>query len=73
MISRKAMNEIGLYDSRYKYAQDYKLFLDLIQKNYKYTTLKEPLYELNMKNNISTKNKDEQKYFANCARKSINP
>jgi len=73
MISRKAMNEIGLYDSRYKFAQDYKLFLDLIQKDYKYMTLKEPLYELNMKNNISTKNKDEQKYFANCVRKGINP
>jgi len=26
-----------------------------------------------MKNNISTKNKDEQKYFANCVRKGVNP
>ena len=31
------------------YAQDYKLFSELIARGYKYTTLKEPLYKLNLK------------------------
>ena len=35
--------------------------------------MKIPLYELNTKNNISNIYNKEQKYFADCVRKDINP
>ena len=53
------------------YAQDYKLFIDLLTKGYKVKILNEALYTLNMDNNISTKYKNEQNYFAKLAKKSI--
>ena len=46
---------------------------DLIDNNYKLSILNQPLYMLNMKNNLSESYKLEQKYFANCARKRIDP
>ena len=35
--------------------------------------LKEPLYVLNLRNNISTNFKDKQKYYADCVRKNLEP
>ena len=60
------MEDIGLYDENFYYAQDYKLMKDLI-KNYKFK-IKMNVCILNMKNNISTL-KDEQKYYSECVRK----
>ena len=73
MIKKEVMNEIGSYNTKFKYSQDYKLFFDLIKKNYNFKTINEPLYELNMSNNISTNKKIEQKYFADCVRNGSEP
>ena len=42
-------------------------------RNYKVKILKEPLYILNMKGNISVNKKEQQKYYAECVRKNIVP
>ena len=42
-------------------------------KKEKINIINEVLYELNDKDNISNKNKEEQKYYFNCARKNITP
>ena len=62
-IQKSLLNYIGNYDEDYLYAQDFKLFLDLIKKNKKIFEIKKPLYKLNTKNNISTMNKDKQRYY----------
>ena len=67
------MRKIGGYDEDFYYAQDYKLFNDLIKNNFKITILKEALYTLNMNNNISTINQKEQAYFAKCVKKNLIP
>ena len=62
--------------TKYKYlyfAQDFKLMKDLIDTKYNVGILNKVLYKLNMENNISNLNADEQKYFADCARKGIVP
>lgn len=61
LIKREILKQIGLYDERYSYSQDYKLFVDILKQNYKIQTLNEPLYLLNMKDNISSKFKNEQR------------
>lgn len=73
MIRKKSIVDLGCYDERFYYAQDYKLFKDLLAKKIKYKYIKEPLYSLNMENNISTIKKVEQKYYFDCARKNIKP
>ncbi len=73
LIKKSIMEDIGLYDENFYYAQDYKLMKDLIKKNYKFKIINECLYFLNMKNNISTLKKDEQKYYSECVRKNIVP
>lgn len=62
-IQKSLLNYIGNYDEDYLYAQDFKLFLDLIKKNKKIFEIKKPLYKLNTKNNISTMNKDKQRSY----------
>ena len=62
-IQKSLLNYIGNYDEDYLYAQDFKLFLDLIKKNKKIFEIKKPLYKLNTKNNISTINKDKQRSY----------
>lgn len=62
-IQKSLLNNIGNYDEDYLYAQDFKLFLDLIKKNKKIFEIKKPLYKLNTKNNISTINKNKQKSY----------
>ena len=46
---------------------------EFLPKNYKFKVLRKPLYLLNTKNNISNQYKDEQEFFANCARNRIDP
>ena len=62
-IQKSLLNYVGNYDEDYLYAQDFKLFLDLIKKNKKIFEIKKPLYKLNTKNNISTMNKNKQRYY----------
>lgn len=72
MIKKAALNDIGLYDENLKYAQDYKLFIDLMKKKYKIKILKNKLYVLNMENNISTLNKKEQRmYFKKIKKENL--
>ena len=73
LLKKSIIEEVGLYDENFYYAQDYKLMKDLIKKNYKFKIINDCLYFLNMKNNISTLNKDEQKYYSECVRKDIVP
>ena len=62
-------DEIGGYDENYKYAQDYKFFIDAKLKGYKIFTIDTPLYYLNIKNNISNNYHEEQMYYSKKASK----
>lgn len=73
IIKKDLLNKIGNYDDNFYYAQDYKLFRQILKKKIKIHTINETLYILNMSNNISTKYKDEQEYFAKCVRKELVP
>ncbi len=68
IIKKNIFKDIGYYDERFYYAQDYKLFYDLLNKGYKVKTLNEALYILNTENNISSENLDRQNYYADCVR-----
>ena len=63
MIKKNVVLDIGMYDENIKYAQDYKLFIDLLKKKYKIKILKNKLYVLNMENNISSLKTEEQQSF----------
>ena len=52
IIKENVFKDIGYYDERFYFAQDYKLFYDLLNKGYKVKTLNEALYILNTENNI---------------------
>ena len=73
IIKKNVLLELGNYDERFKYAQDYKLMIDALDKQYKYKVLRKPYYLLNTRNNISNLFRDEQKYFADCARNRLKP
>lgn len=73
LIKKETILNLGNYDEKFIYAQDYKLFSDLIKNNYKIKILNEVLYTLNVNNNISTNMKYEQEYYANCVRKGLTP
>lgn len=73
VIKKSTMLEIGCYNKKFIYAQDYKLFSDLLNGNYRYSVINNPLYILNMTNNISTIKKEEQKYYANCVKRNEEP
>ena len=51
------------YSEDFYYSQDFRLYLELAQKNEKIYEIKKPLYKLNTSNNISTTYKDEEKYY----------
>lgn len=72
-IKKEALLSVGKYNKKFYYAQDYKLFSDMISKNLKYKVINEPLYYLNMIDNLSSKFKSDQEYFANCVRKNLIP
>ena len=73
LIKKDVIQEIGNYDERFYYSQDYKLMKDLLEKRYRYKVLNEALYFLNTENNISNIFKKEQEYYANCVKSSISP
>ena len=73
MINKNVLENLGCYDDKFFYAQDYKLFTDLIKNKISFKYIKKPLYYLNTINNISNIHKDEQNYYANCVRKNILP
>jgi glycosyltransferase involved in cell wall biosynthesis len=73
LIRKEVMNEINNYNEDFYYSQDYKLFTDLIKSGYKIKILNKILYSLNTVDNISTLNRAQQDYFANCVRKNIKP
>ena len=73
MIKASVLKELNGYDENFYYAQDYKLMNDLLLRNYQPYIIKEPLYVLNQKDNISTNHKKEQDYFAHCVRKNQQP
>lgn len=62
-IEKLLLNSMGNYSEDFYYSQDFRLYLDLAQKNEKIYEIKKPLYKLNTSNNISTINKDEQKHY----------
>jgi glycosyltransferase involved in cell wall biosynthesis len=73
LAKKTAINGIGNYDENFYYAQDYKLFFDLLKYNYNFKVILKPHYILNAKNNISENKRMEQNYFAECVRKKITP
>ena len=73
LIKKESLMNVNCYDEKYYYAQDYKLMSDLLRAKSKISILNEPLYFLNMENNISTNFYEKQKYYADCVRKNIIP
>ena len=73
MIKSQTLRNIGGYDENFYYAQDYKLFSDLIKNKSKFKVIRQPLYKLNTTNNISSLKSSEQDYYAMCVRKSTVP
>ena len=71
MIRRDVLSEVGCYDESFKYAQDYKLYIDLLNNGFKIKNLNKTLYLLNTINNISENNKKEQKNFFDLAKKNL--
>lgn len=72
-VKKEVLLAVGKYNKKFYYAQDYKLFSDMISQNFKYKVINEPLYYLNMIDNLSSKYKSDQQYFANCVRKNLIP
>jgi len=68
LIKKNVLEIIGGYDERFYYAQDYKLFKDLIRQNFNFKVISSPLYSLNTLNNISSNKKKEQHYYSNCVK-----
>ena len=73
VFKKTALEKVGFYNENFYYSQDYKLIIDLLKEGLKCKVIKEPLYELNMSNNISSKFREKQQYYADCARKGILP
>ena len=73
MINKKVLENYGCYDEKFYYAQDYKLFTDLLKNKTSFKYIKKPLYYLNTLNNISNTYRVEQNYYANCVRKNLLP
>ena len=67
-IKKEVLYDVGLYDERFYYAQDYHLYKKLIMSKYKIIKLREIHYILNMENNISNLFKDEQDAYASIVK-----
>ena len=67
-IKREVLYDVGLYDERFYYAQDYDLYKKLIMSKYRIIKVREILYILNMENNISTNFKEEQNEYASIVK-----
>lgn len=73
MIRKNTLKEVGNYNENFYYAQDYKLFKDLLDANKKFKYIREPLYMLNTENNISTLKKIEQNYYSDLVKQRKQP
>jgi hypothetical protein len=73
LIKKEVLEDVGYYNENFYYSQDYKLYIDLLKAGKKLKQLNKVLYELNTEDNISTKHKKEQRYYANCARRNKKP
>lgn len=71
LIKKQVLINLGMYNEKFLYAQDYKLMRSFIDNNYTFKIIKQPLYILNTKNNISSIMTQQQEYYANIVRKNI--
>lgn len=71
MIKKDLFLSINGYDEDFIFAQDYKLYSDLVEHGIKIETLNEPLYVLNTFNNLSSEYKDDQNMYMKEVRKNI--
>jgi len=68
MIRRRALEEVGGYQERFRYAQDYDLWLRLAER-FRIANLEEPLYCWRVsEEGISQRRREEQDCFARLAR-----
>ena len=72
LLNKKFLNQLAIMMKIFT-LQDYKLVNDLLNKKIKFKILKEPLYLLNQENNLSTKFKIHQDYYADCVRNGTIP
>ncbi len=73
IFKKSVIEKVNNYDERFKYSQDYKLIKDVFLEGYSLGIIKEPLYVLNLENNISTNFKEKQNYYANCVKNNKVP
>jgi glycosyltransferase EpsE len=73
VFKAKVLKNLGFYDEKFYFAQDYKLFNDALKYGCKIKYLKDALYKLNTKNNISSNFIDKQNYYADCVKRNIIP
>ena len=73
VFKKQVLVDIGGYDEKFYYSQDYKLIVKLFKEKHTFKMIRKPYYDLNYSDNISINFKAEQKYFADCARKGISP
>lgn len=73
VLEKKTYLKYKGYDENFYYAQDYKLFYDIIKNNENFKILNKTLYSLNTVNNISSLKFKEQNYYARCVKKGIKP
>ena len=67
MMRKDTFEEVGSYDERFKFAQDYDLWLRIIQ-TFKVANIRRPLYCWRFtKYSISHTNQNEQRYYASLA------
>ena len=70
-IKKDIIEKLNFYNEDFKYSQDYELMIRFYLNKFKFKIIKKPLYKLNMKNNISSIYKTEQKEYAAKARKHL--
>ena len=63
MLRKTILENIGLYNEKFYYAQDFKLLHDILDSGYKFKIMKEVLYNMNFVNNISSKYLHEQNKY----------
>ena len=68
LINSKIIKTLGGYDEDFYFAQDYKLYRDLIDNRVRIKKERKILYYLNTQDNISSIRKEEQNYYANCVK-----
>ena len=64
-IRKKVLLSIGKYDKNFYYAQDYKLYKDIISKKYRIKKIFDVLYHPTIQNIISSNYINEQNFMLN--------